>query len=126
MAVTYTNLDAALSRAIERSAGYATSNDSALLSELLQLLSAVSTSGVTHYRPYLVAAYFLEQNPKVQLLKQESDTHYTMLANAILSLRSLQSAYDRVNELFVKPHLEAVAVKSRPLPSAIIPTIAYL
>lgn len=116
MAVIYIDLNAALSRVTERSAGYATTSDSVLITELLQLTSAVSSLGVVHYRPYLVAAYFLEQNLRVQLLKQSGSDHYTMLANIIASLRSLQAVYDAANFLSLPVGFEAVTNQVRRLP----------
>jgi len=113
--IAYTDLAASLVRSKERCAGYATDTDNQLLTELLQLSAGLNIQDVTHYRPYLVAALFLEQSPQVQSLKEADGVVFSQLKDAIASLRNLQSAYDSSHNLTVPSGFEA-GTKRSPLP----------
>ena len=103
--MAFLTLQPALDRARERS--QASSSDDAYLTELLEL-SAGKAEAVTHYRPYYVAAKFLEQNLARQLISAADGATFTLLKKPIESLLDLQSAYDRAQGLSVPAGFEAV------------------
>lgn len=103
----------ALVRAKERAAG-AGSDADAFLNEFLDLSSAVDLDGVTHYRPFLAAAVFLEQSPQFQQLSEADGVVFTQMKDAIASLRSLQLAYDLSQELTIPEGMEAAVKRSVP------------
>lgn len=104
--MAYLILADALARAKERSG--ATSADDVYLSELLDLSSALDKSSVRHYRPFYVAARWLEQSRTQQALSEADGAKFTGLAKPIASLMELQAAYDASNELAVPKGFEAV------------------
>lgn len=106
---TYTDLADALARAKERCQGKATTADDAWLTELLQM-SAGTSEGVTHYRPYLAAARLLEQKQSAQTVAEADGAKFTGLAKPIASLLQLQYAYDLANGLEIPAGFEAVQV----------------
>lgn len=105
----YTTLSGALSRAKERSG--ATSTDDAYLTELLNLSAGKDGSDVTHYRPFFVAAKYLEQNRGQQALKKAKDgIEFTGLAKPIESLLALQASYDQGQGLTIPAGFEAASL----------------
>ncbi len=109
MPSSYTLLDEACARTIERTGGYASDSDAPLLKELLQLTSAADPNGIIHYRVFLVAALFLEQSPAVQTLVQaEEGIKFSQLVTTIASLRSLQAGVDEANQLTIPVGFEAL------------------
>ena len=105
----YTDLSAALARAKERSGATATDND--YLTEILNLSAGTDASNVTHYRPFFVAAKWLEQNRGQQALKKAKDgIEFTGLAKPIESLLALQASYDQAQGLTVPAGFEAAAL----------------
>ena len=103
----FLTLEAALSRAKERSG--ATSADDEFLTELLELSAGTDALEQTHFRPYLCAARWLEQNLSAQTLIEDEGTKFTGLAKPIASLLSLQAAYDAAQELTIPDGFEAIA-----------------
>jgi hypothetical protein len=103
--MAFLTLQPALDRARERS--QAATTDDAYLTELLEL-SAGKAEAVTHYRPYYVAAKFLEQNLARQQISAADGATFTLLKKPIESLLDLQSAYDRAQGLLVPAGFEAV------------------
>jgi hypothetical protein len=111
----YPVLAAALARAKERSG--ATAADDAYLTELLTLSAGTDPAGVTQYRPFLVAALWLEQNQAKQALKKAGDVEFTGLTTPIASLLSLQASLDRSLQLTVPKGFEALELEqSKPQP----------
>lgn len=103
----FTDLSAALSRAKERAG--ATSTADSFLAEFLDLSSALDAAGVRHYRPYIAAARWLEQDLGGQRLKRAKDgIEFTGLVTPIASLMVMQAAYDVLKGLIVPPGFEAV------------------
>lgn len=98
----YLDLAAALSRAKERAALSGSEND-ALLTELLTISAGVDPQGVTHYRPFYVAATFLAQNQSAQTLSSADGVQFTGLAKPIASLLQLQAGYDVSQKLTIPP-----------------------
>lgn len=96
--MAYTVLAAALTRAKERSTAPDTADD--YLTELLDM-SAGTANGVTHYRPFICAARWLEQNRRDQTIAKGDGAEFTGQAKPIRSLYDLQLAYDKANGLTV-------------------------
>jgi len=112
----YTDLTQSLNRAKERSG--ATINDEVYLTELLNLSAGIDTIGVKHFRPFYVAAKFIEQNQSIHTLKEADAVVFTGLPIPIASLLALQAAYDAANSLIIPPGMEAItpqAITSSPL-----------
>jgi len=95
----YTDLAGALERAKERSG--ATAADNAFLTELLQMSAGKDVSNVTHFRPFIVAARYLEQSQSIQALSSASGVQFTNMVRPIASLLALQAAYDASQGLIV-------------------------
>jgi hypothetical protein len=108
---TYLALAPALARAKERSGAIAA--DDAYLTELLEMSAGHSITGVKHYRPFLVAARWLEQNRPAQTVSEADGAKFTGLAKPIASLLGLQQAYDNANELLVPAGFEAIVERKR-------------
>lgn len=106
----YTNITAALARVKERSG--ASSADDAFLTELLNLSAGKDAQLVVHFRPFIVAARYLEQNKTAQRLAKADGVEFTGLAKPIASLLALQAAYDAAQGLSVPPGFEAVAASA--------------
>lgn len=123
--VAYTTFSNALARAKERTSGYATDANDQLLTDLLQMSAAKDLGGNFHYRPFLVAALFLEQSPEVQLLEEADDAVFTGLKIAIASLRELQSAYDHSNQLVISSGFEAIKTEAGQSTTLPFPTTNY-
>lgn len=104
----YTELSAALTRAKERSG--ATEADDEYLAELLELSAGTAPDGVTHYRPFVCAARWIEQNASAQTLLEAEGVKFTGLAKPIESLLQMQAAYDQALQLTVPPGFEVVQV----------------
>lgn len=104
--MAFLTLGPALDRARERS--QAASSDDAYLTELLELSASKAADAATHYRPYYVAAKFLEQNLARQQISAADGATFTLLKKPIESLLDLQSAYDRAQGLSVPAGFEAV------------------
>ena len=102
----YIDLAASLARCKERSG--ATSTDDDYLTELLQLSAGKDASETTHYRPFLVAALWLQQNRSKQQISEAKGVKFTGLAGPIASLQKLQLAYDQANKLTIPEGFEAV------------------
>ena len=105
---TYTLITKALDRAKERSG--ASTADDAYLTELLTMSAGVDAETITHYRPFYVAAKWIEQNQDAQTLTEADGAKFTGLAKPIESLLALQSAYDSANKLTVPKGFEAAAL----------------
>lgn len=101
----YLDLPAALARAKERSG--ATAADDEYLTELLTLSAGTGASNVTHYRPFLVAARWMEQNRAQQALSEADGAKFTGYALPIASLLQIQAAYDQANDLTIPAGFEA-------------------
>lgn len=100
----------ALNRAKERSG--ATENDEVYLTELLDISAGIDTIGTQHFRPFYVAAKFIEQNQTVHTLKEADAVVFTGLPIPIASLLALQAAYDAANSLIIPPGFEAITPQS--------------
>ena len=110
--MTYTDLAASLARCKERTG--ATSADDAYLTELLQLSAGKDATETTHYRPFLVAALWLEQAQSKQQLSEAKGVKFTGLAKPIASLKALQFAYDQSNKLSIPDGFETVTSQALP------------
>lgn len=89
----FTDLQAALVRARERAA--ATSADDIFLTELLELSAGTSrATAETIYRPFYVAARYLQQSRRDQTIKQADGATFTGQAIPIASLLDLQRSLD--------------------------------
>ncbi|MEM7771968.1 MAG: hypothetical protein AAF327_15840 [Cyanobacteria bacterium P01_A01_bin.37] len=108
---TYLLIADALTRTKERSG--ATDGDDTLLTELLNQ-AAGTVGGVTHYRPFYVAARFIEQNTGVQTLSEAKGVKFTGQWRVIASLMSTQAAYDSANGLTVPTGYEAQVTSALP------------
>ena len=104
--MAFLTLQPALDRARERS--QAASSDDPYLTELLELSAGKAADAATHFRPYYVAAKFLEQNLARQLISSADGATFTLLKKPIESLLDLQSAYDRAQGLTVPAGFEAI------------------
>lgn len=104
--MAYLVLADALTRAKERSG--ATSADDLFLTELLTLSAGVDADGITHYRPFYVAANWLSQNLSGQALKSADGVVFSGQATPIASLLALQSGYDSAQGLTVPAGFEAI------------------
>jgi len=103
--VAYTVLSEALTRAKERATAPASAD--AYMGELLELSAGLDTSGVKHYRPFYVAAKWLEQNRPDQSISEADGAKFTGMATPIASLLALQLAYDTANGVTPPPGFEA-------------------
>lgn len=104
----YSDLSAALARAKERSGARA--SDDAYLTEILNISAGVDPQEVTQFRPYFVAAKFLEQNRSAQTLaKAKGGVEFTGLAKPIASLMALQASIDQALDLAIPAGFEAIA-----------------
>ena len=104
--MSYISLPDALARAKERSG--ATEVDDEYLNELLQLSAGTAPDEATHYRPFYVAARWLEQNRGQQALESADGAKFTGYAKPIASLMNLQAAYDKSHALTVPDGFEAI------------------
>ncbi len=104
--MAYTILIEALARAKERSG--ATAADDTYLNELLLLSAGIAPDETVHYRPFYVAARWLEQNRAQQALESADGAKFTGYAKPIASLMQLQAAYDKANELTIPDGFEAL------------------
>jgi hypothetical protein len=96
----YTDLDQAIDRAKERAAARAT--DKPYLSELLQLTYGThKKTGEIVYRPFYVAARFIQQSRRDQSLKKGDDAEFTGQARPIASLLDQQWELD--HDLDIRP-----------------------
>jgi hypothetical protein len=110
----YTDLDQAVTRAKERSAAQA--KDEAYIRELLQISHGIhKTTQEIVFRPFYVAAKFLEQSRRDQTLKKADKAEFTGQALPIESLLGLQRALDA--DLDVPPSF-AIANDGIEMPSA--------
>jgi hypothetical protein len=96
----YTSLDSALARAKERSQAKATDED--YLRELLMISFGTHrrTNDIV-YRPFYVAAKYLEQSRRDQTLVEADGAKFTGQKIPIKSLLDLQQALDA--DLFIRP-----------------------
>lgn len=107
----YLDLPSALARAKER-CQRENSNDDILLSELLTM-SAGIVVGVTHYRPFYVAARFIAQDPDIRdLARAEGEATFTLAQPRIDDLMSLQLAYDNAYNLAIPRGMESIVCGS--------------
>lgn len=105
----YLLLNEGLARARERCQAEPTAN--AYLTELLTM-SAGTVGGVTHYRPFWVAARYLSQNPDIRdLSRAEGEAVFTLAQPRIDDLMAQQAAYDSAFNLTIPPGMGV------PLPS---------
>lgn len=96
----YTNLDSALARAKERSMAKAA--DEGYLSELLQIsFGTHRRTNEVVYRPFYVAAKYLEQSRRDQTLVEADGAKFTGQKIPIRSLLDLQEALDA--DLYIRP-----------------------
>jgi hypothetical protein len=103
----YLTLDAALDRAKERCQREDTSNDEYL--EELLVMSAGTVAGVTHYRPFWVAARFIAQDPDIRDISEAGgEAKFTLAQPRIDELMASQSAYDLAYGLTVPPGMQAI------------------
>lgn len=108
--MTYTTLVDALDRAKERSG--AADVDDTYLTELLILSAGKAPDNTIHYRPFYVAAKWLEQNLASQQISEADGAKFTGQATPIASLLALQASYDSANELTIPKGFEAVTVEA--------------
>lgn len=95
---TYLTLASALARAKERANASDAADD--FLTELLGM--STGTAGeTTHYRPFICAARWLEQNRRDQTVAEGDGAKFTGQSKPIRSLYDLQLAYDRANNLTI-------------------------
>jgi hypothetical protein len=71
-----------------------TSNNKPYLETLLKGTSETNPDGVTHFRPYEVAALVLEQQLQSQQLSKADDVEFTGLKTPIQSFKQLQDDQD--------------------------------
>jgi hypothetical protein len=101
----YRELAVALARAKERAA--AKTSDEAYLTELLQLTYGTDKqTGHVVYRPFYVAAKFLEQSRRDQTLKKADGAEFTNQATPIQSLLDTQYALDQ--DLVIRPQFAII------------------
>lgn len=105
----YSDLSAALARAKQASTlNPALINDSYAV-ELLQLSAGKTLLDVVEYRPFIVAAALLEQDPKTQRLIETKGTKFDNLQRTIDSLYKQQYRIDQALELVIPPGFESIA-----------------
>jgi hypothetical protein len=75
----------------------------------LEISAGKNPEQVTVYRPYYVAAKFLEQLRSQQTISEADGAKFTGLALPIASLLSMQAALDTSLGLTVPPGFEAIA-----------------
>lgn len=112
MTADFRDLEYCLARATERSGAAASDQD--LLTEKLTF-SAGTRDGVTYYRPYYVAAKFIEQNRRTQQISESSGTKFTGLARTTQSLMMEQAALDQALGLTIPPGMTATTGNNRTL-----------
>jgi hypothetical protein len=71
-----------------------TSDNKNYLNALLEATSAPDSDGITHYRPYAVAALVLEQQLQSQQLSKADDVEFTGFSKPIQSFKQLQDDLD--------------------------------
>lgn len=103
--MAYLELAASLARAKERANARASAD--AYMTELLELSAGTDAQNITHYRPFYVAAKWLEQNRQDQTFTEADGAKFTGQAKPIESLLGLQFAYDTANGLTIPPGFEA-------------------
>jgi hypothetical protein len=102
----YSSLDSALARAKERS--MAKPADESYLKELLQIsFGTHKTTNQIIYRPFYVAAKYLEQSRRDQILAEADGAKFTGLKVPIRSLLDLQQALDV--DLYIRPEFRIVS-----------------
>lgn len=101
----YTDRLAALARTKERC--QAASLDDAYLLELLDMSAGKDAIAAVHYRPFFVAAKFLEQNPDLRDLSEADGAKFTLADPRIKSLYELQRNYDLANNLSIPKGFES-------------------
>lgn len=124
----YIVLAAALTRTKERC--QAEASDDVFLTELLEMSAGKDAAGTVHFRPFFVAAKFLEQNPDLRDLSEGDGAKFTLAQPRIESLLNLQHQYDVANGLDVPPGMSAIAtnavIKTRAIATASLPTRSVL
>ena len=110
MVTDFTSLPASLILAKER----AGAPDSAepILTDFLELSKAPNADGLIHYRPFLTAALWIEQDLASQTIKEADGVKFTGRTTSIGSLRNFQQAADRALGLAVPMGFEANPVTS--------------
>jgi hypothetical protein len=102
----YLTLDSALDRAKERCQREDSANDEYL--EELLVMSAGQVGGITHYRPFWVAARFIAQDPDIRDISEASgEAKFTLAQPRIDELMASQAAYDLAYELTVPSGMQA-------------------
>ena len=121
----YLLLNEALARARERCQADPTANT--YLTELLNM-SAGTVGGMTHYRPFWVAARYLSQNPDIRdLSRAEGEAVFTLAQPRIDDLLKMQLAYDSAYGLSVPSGMAAIVRFIVPVAgTASIPTVAKM
>jgi hypothetical protein len=71
-----------------------TSGNKGYLDALLEATAAPDANGITHYRPYAVAAMVLEQQLQSQQLHKADDVEFTGFEKPIQSFKQLQDDLD--------------------------------
>lgn len=102
--MSYTTIAAAQARAIERSL---VAVDPGVVTELLTFSAGVAPNGVTHFRPYYVAAKLAEQDQSRQSIASADGATFTGLVRPIASLYATQAAIDSALELKIPAGFEA-------------------
>lgn len=97
--MAYLILQGALERARERANAPALADS--YLTELLQMSAGMAPGEIIHYRPFICAARWLEQNRKDQTIRVADGATFTNQATPIRSLYELQLAYDLANSLTI-------------------------
>lgn len=90
--------------------GLATDAYDDYLTNQLQISAGANADQETVYRPYYVAAKFLEQLRTQQTIRKADGAEFTGLALPIASLMGLQSSIDQSLGLTVPPGFEAIAI----------------
>lgn len=73
-------------------------------------ITAGTKDSITYYRPYYVAAKFLEQLRSQQAIAEADGAKFTLLEKPIASLLALQASLDESLGLSVPPGFEAIAL----------------
>lgn len=90
--------------------GLITAEYDAYLSNQLEIAAGKNSANETVYRPYYVAAKFLEQIRSQQSVRKADGAEFTGLALPIASLLGLQASLDKALGLIVPAGFEALPV----------------
>jgi hypothetical protein len=108
----YDNLPKALTK-VKRLIQAENNSRDADIEDLLELSAGKDSSGVTHYRPWFVAARMVQQDPDIQSISEADKVVFTGWLPTIRSWLEDQMGYDASLALTIPPGYSAAVALAR-------------